>query len=151
MYWSKLTINSKNDDGIIIPWHKVVIFLLRCNVSPVKVLIKVYVGYHEFWKFLFIKDLRKNPGIRNTPVWVLSNIWRLRWVEDTTLGTNVCSKKLFDAAKCHIYSFNRFWVITGKAGRRRWGGGGSGGKKIYSATTPSLLNSIKYLYYISFK
>ena len=40
------------------------------------------------------KGLTRNTEIRNTPVWVLSNIWRLGWVKGSKFGTNVSNKKL---------------------------------------------------------
>ena len=58
------------------------------------------------------KGLTRNP--RNTPVWVLPNVWRLGQVRDTKFGTNVSNVMLPNAAKCQGYSFYRFWVIKGK-------------------------------------
>ena len=60
------------------------------------------------------KELTRSSIFGNTPVCVLSNIWRLGQVRDTKLATNVCNKKLLNAAKCQGYSFYRFWVIKGK-------------------------------------
>ena len=68
----------------------------------------------------FYKGFTRNPEIENTPVWVLPNTWRLEQVMDTKFGTNVSNRMLLNAAKCHGYSFNRFWVIKGKL----TGGGG---------------------------
>ena len=69
----------------------------------------------------FYKGLTRNPEIRNTLVWLLPNIWRLRWVMDTKFGMNVSNRMLLNAAKCQGYSFYRFWVIKGKP---TWRGGG---------------------------
>ena len=69
----------------------------------------------------FNKGLTRNPEIRNTLVWLLPNIWRLRWVMDTKFGMNVSNRMLLNAAKCQGYSFYRFWVIKGKP---TWRGGG---------------------------
>ena len=55
-----------------------------------------------------------DPEIRNTHVWVLPNIWRLRRVRDIKFGTNVSDKILLNAAKSQGYRFYRFWVIKGK-------------------------------------
>ena len=58
----------------------------------------------------FCKSLTRNQEIRNTTLWVLTNIWRLGWFGDTKLGTNVSKKMLLNAAKCHGYNFYPFWV-----------------------------------------
>ena len=66
----------------------------------------------------FYKGFTRNSEIVNTPVWVLSHIWRLGQVRDTIFGTDVSNKMLLNAAKCQGYSFYRFWVIKEKpAGR----------------------------------
>ena len=62
----------------------------------------------------FYQGLTRNPKIRNTPVWVLPNIWRLGQVMDTKFGTNVSNKILLNAAKFQGYSPYRFWVVKGK-------------------------------------
>ena len=62
----------------------------------------------------FYEGLTRNPEIGNTPVWVLSNIWRLGQVRNTKFGTNISNKMLLIPAKCQGYSFYRFWVIKGK-------------------------------------
>ena len=62
----------------------------------------------------FYKGLTRNPEIGNTLVWVLPNIWRLRWVRDTKFGTNISNEMLVNVAECQGYSFYRFWVIKGK-------------------------------------
>ena len=56
--------------------------------------------------------LTRNWEIRNTPVWVLTNIWRLGQVRDTKLGTDVSNEKLLNTAKCQGYSFYCFLVIS---------------------------------------
>ena len=58
----------------------------------------------------FHKRLTRNPEIRNTPVSVLPNIWRLGQVRDTKFGTNVSNKILLNDAKCQGSSFYRFYV-----------------------------------------
>ena len=60
------------------------------------------------------KGLTKNPEIRNTPVWVLPNIWRLEDIRDTRFGSDVPNKILLNAAKFQGYNFYYFWVIKGK-------------------------------------
>ena len=57
------------------------------------------------------KGLTRNPEIRNTPVWVFPEIWRLGRVENTIFGTNVSNKKILNTAKYQGYSFYHFWVI----------------------------------------
>ena len=37
----------------------------------------------------FYKELTRNPKIRNTPVWVFPNIWRLGQARDATFGANL--------------------------------------------------------------
>ena len=71
------------------------------------------------------KGMTRNPEIKNTPVWVLPNIYRLSRVSDTKFGTNVSSEKLLNARKCQGYSFYRFWVILGTPAR------GVGGKNTH--------------------
>ena len=68
----------------------------------------------ELWQFSFIRDLTRDTEFRNTPIWVLPNIWRLWQVGNTKLGANVSNKILLNDAKCQGYSFYRFWVIEGK-------------------------------------
>ena len=70
----------------------------------------------------FYKGLTRNPEIGNTPVWVLSNIWRLGRVRDTEFGTILSNKMLANATKWQGYSFYRFWVIKGKSAGCRDGG-----------------------------
>ena len=70
----------------------------------------------------FYKGLTRNPEIRNTPVWILPNIWRLGQVMDTKFGTNVSNRMLMNAGKFQVYSLYRFWVIK----RKPTGGGGGG-------------------------
>ena len=64
-------------------------------------------------KIYFYKGLTRNPEIRNTPVWVLPNIWWLGQVRDTKFDADVSNEMLLNAAKCQGYSFYRFWVIKG--------------------------------------
>ena len=63
----------------------------------------------------FYKRSTRNPEIRNTPVWVLPNIWRLGQVRDTKFATNISNKMLLNALKCQSNNFyHRFWIIKGK-------------------------------------
>ena len=70
----------------------------------------------DLWQF-FNKELTRNPEIWNTPVWVLSNIWRLGQVGDTKFGMNIFNKKLLDAAKCQVYSLITISELLRKDGR----------------------------------
>ena len=121
---SKLAKNLKNDNNVAIFQHDVnVNFFWHCFVSNVnfgywsKFHVNIITGSGIMTTF-FYKGLIRNPEIRNTPVWVFPNIWRLGWGMDTQFGTNVCNKMLLNAAKFQGYSFYRFWVIkenpTGK-------------------------------------
>ena len=119
-YGSKLTINLKNYNDIIIWRHeaifkffKVVVFLLSSLVSDAS-FMSVSLLVLELWQFLFIRDLAKKPQIKNTPVWILCNIWRLGWVRDIKFGMSVSITKLLNAAKFQIYIQYCFWVIKGK-------------------------------------
>ena len=47
----------------------------------------------------FCKGLTRNPEIRNTPVWVLPNIWRLERVMNTKFGVNVSNRVSTNATK----------------------------------------------------
>ena len=63
---------------------------------------------------IVIKGLTWNPDIGNTLVWVLPNIWKLAWVNDTKFCRNITNKMLLNTTKSKVYSFYRFWVIKGK-------------------------------------
>ena len=58
--------------------------------------------------------MARNPDIRNTPVWVLPNIWRLGQVRNNKFGTDVSNEMFLNVAKCQGYNFYHFWVIKGK-------------------------------------
>ena len=45
------------------------------------------------------KGLTRNPEIGNTPVWVLSKIWRLGQDRDNKFGMNVFNKMLLNVEK----------------------------------------------------
>ena len=63
----------------------------------------------------FFKGLTRNLKIGNIPVWVLPNIWRLSWVRDTNIGTDVSNEMLLNATKCQSCSFYCLWVIKRKS------------------------------------
>ena len=59
-------------------------------------------------------ELTKNLEIRNTPIWVLLNIWGLGGVRDTKFGINVSNEMLLNAAKCQGCSIYCFCIIKRK-------------------------------------
>ena len=108
---SKLAKNLENDNDTTISQHDVNIqFFWHYFVSLVK---------FSYWsKFCvniitssgimtisFYKVLTRNLKIRNTPIWVSPNIWRLGRVMDTKFGMNVSNRMLVNAAKFQGYSF----------------------------------------------
>ena len=121
---SKLAKNPKNDNDALIFWHDVNVKLFwLCFVSLVK--FSYWSKFHVniitgsgIMTIFFYKGLTRNSEIKNTPVWVLPNIWRLGRVMDTKFGTNVSNRMLLNAAKFQGYSFYRFWVIKRKPTRR---------------------------------
>ena len=125
---SKFAIYWKNGNDITIFWHDITAkFFWRCFVSLLKFSycskfhVNVITG-SGVMTISFYKGLTRNPEIKNTPVWVLPNIWRLRQVEDTKFNEIVSNKILLHAAKYQGHSFYRFWVIKRKL-TGRWGGG----------------------------
>ena len=115
---SKLALNWKDGNDVTICRHDVIFNLFWCIVSLVrfsywsKFHVNIITGSGVMTAF-FYRGLTRNPEIRNTPVWVLPNIWRLERVRDTKFGTNVSAEMLLNAAKCQGYSLYRFWVIKG--------------------------------------
>ena len=79
---SKLAKNPKNDNDVTVFRHDVnVNFFWRCFVSLVK--FNYWSKFHVniitgsgVMTISFYKGLTRNLEIGNTPVWVLSNIWR---------------------------------------------------------------------------
>lgn len=57
-----------------------------------------------------MRDLTRNMGTVNIPVWILSNTWRLSQVNDAKFDMNISNEKLLEAAKCHIHRSDHFWV-----------------------------------------
>ena len=97
-----LAMNLKNDSDAAIFRHEVtvnffdaVLFLLSSLVT-VPSFMSISSLVLELWQFSFIR----NPEIRNIPVLVFPNIWRLGQVKDTKFGTNVSNKILQNATKC---------------------------------------------------
>ena len=115
-----MAIKWQNDSEVTIFWHDVIVkFFWCCFISLVKFsyLSKFHVDIitgSRVTTISFYKGLTRNPETENTPVWVLPNIWRLDWVMNTKLCTNVSIKILLNAAKCQGCSFYCFWVIKRK-------------------------------------
>ena len=115
----KLAANRKNDNDVTIPdmtsssifWCR---FFLLLSLVTGPSFISKSSRVLELWQFFFYKGLTRNSEIRNTPVWVWPNIWRLGPVRDTKFCKNVSNEMLLNAAKCQGYSFYGFWVIKGK-------------------------------------
>ena len=68
------------------------------SVSEPKFHVNIITG-SGIMTIFFYKGLTRNPEMGNTHVWVLPNIWRLGWVMDTKLGTNVSNRMLLNAVK----------------------------------------------------
>ena len=117
---SKLRINLKNDNGIKIFRHDVivdfffffffffdVVFFLLSNLVTGSSFMSISSLVLVLWQF-FYKGLTRNPEIGNTSVWVLPSIGRLGKVRGTKLVTNAFGEMLLNAAKCQGYSFYHF-------------------------------------------
>ena len=117
---SKLVETPKNDNDVTTFQHDVhVNFFWRSHVSLVKSTywskfhVNIITG-PGIMTIFFYKGLTSNPEIGNTPVWVLTNIWRLGQAMDTNFGTNVSNRMLLNAAKFQHYSIYRFSVVKRK-------------------------------------
>ena len=120
VFWvANLAINRKKD-----------YYFWRCSVSLVM---------FSYWsKFLHVnnmtssgvmtifayKGLTRNPEIRNTPVWVLTNIWGLGQVKESKFVKNIC--KITECCKMPglqlLLPFLSYWGKTTGMGK----GGGWG-------------------------
>ena len=117
---SKLAENPKNVYDFTIFRHDVnVNFFWHCFVSLVK--FSFWSKFHVniitgsgVMTVSFYRGMTRGPEIEDTPVWVLSNKFRLGWVRNTKFGTDVSNKMLLNNEKYQSYTFNRFWVIKGK-------------------------------------
>ena len=92
VHCSKLGINWKNDNDIKICRHDVIIkFLWHCCIFLVmfsywsKFHVNIITCSGVRTAFIY-KGLTGNPKTRNTPVWNLSNIWRLGRVMDINMA-----------------------------------------------------------------
>ena len=116
---AKLAVNWRNGNDVTIFRHGLIVKFLWRSVFIVKFSYwtKFYVNIitgSGVMTISFYKELIRNPEIGNTPVWVLTNIWRLGWVKNIKFDTKVCNKMLLNAAKSQGYSFYRLCVIEGK-------------------------------------
>ena len=93
------------------------------SVSEPKFHVNIITG-SGIMTIFFYKGLTRNPEMGNTHVWVLPNIWRLGWVMDTKLGTNVSNRMLLNAVKFQGYSFYHFQLLPLR--ENQLGGGGVG-------------------------
>ena len=113
-YWQINDVTIYRYD-VIVKFFDVFVFLLSILVTGRSFMSIMSMTSSEDRTISAYKGLIRNLEIGKTPVWVLSNIWRLEQVKDTNLCTNVSNKKLLNTAKYQGYSFHRFWVIKGKA------------------------------------
>ena len=147
--YSKFAVNWENRNGVTIFWHDVIVsffdivlFVLSSLVTdPNFMYIDMYIDItgSGVMTISFCLGLTRNPETRNTPVWVLSNIWRLGRVRNTKFGTNVCTKILLNDAKCQSYSFYYFCVIKEKP---------TGGDKLLPPLPPT---QIRVKYFVGYK
>ena len=82
----------------------IVLYLVSSLVPGFKFHLNIITG-SEVMTIYFYKGMTRNPEIRNTPVWVLPDTWRLQRVSDNKFGTDVSNSMLLNAAKCQGYSF----------------------------------------------
>ena len=92
----KLAINRKEDNDVAICRHEIIIsffLMLPCfNFSYwSKFHVNNMIGSGIMTIFVY-KELTRNPEIKNTLVWVLSNIWRLGQVKDTKFANAANTK-----------------------------------------------------------
>ena len=107
----KITMTSQFADKASLPnFLDVVLCLLSSLVTCPSFKSISSLSYEVY----FHKRLTRNLKIRNTTIWVLPNIWRLRRVRDAKFSTNGSNKMSLIAAKWQSYSFYRFWIIKGK-------------------------------------
>ena len=106
---SKLTINKKNNDVII--WgHNVIVKHFWCYfVSLVKFSywskLHVNICRSLVWSYDNFLWLTRNLEIRNTSVWVSSNIWRLEQVSDTKVGMSFSNKMYWMLQNTTVIAF----------------------------------------------
>ena len=122
---SKLAVNWENDNDISIFQHVIVNSLWCCFISLVKFSYwsKFHVNFITCSRVMtisFYNGLTKNLEIRNTPVWILPNTWRLGQVRNTTFGTNISNKMLLNASNARVTAF----TVSELLKENQEGGGG---------------------------
>ena len=103
----KLAINRKKDNdvktyrnGVTVNFFDVAVFLLSSLLTGgPRFNINIITG-SGVMTIIVYKELTRNPEIKNLPIWILPNIWRLGLLRDIKFGKNVSDKKLLNAAKC---------------------------------------------------
>ena len=125
-YISVMTMHAESVFGIAPNWSQIRKKTMASQFSDMTPLSIYWSTFHvNIWSYKvmtisFYKVLTRNPEIRNTPVWVLPNIWRLGLVRNKKFRMKVSYKILLNAAKCQGYSFYRFWVINSLNSTMYW-------------------------------
>ena len=88
------------------------VFFLKFSYLP-KFHINIITCSRVVAIFLY-KGLTRNFEIGNTPIRILSNIWRLGQLRNPKFVTNVSHEMLLNAAKGYVYSFYSSSVIKWK-------------------------------------
>ena len=106
--WTRMnkcsTSGLRNPNAIL----NVIVFLLSSLVTAPS-FVSVSLLVLELWYLLFIRDLGRNQEIKNTPIWIFSNMWRLRQIRDTKFSMNVSNKNSLNAAK---YQVDSLWCFS---------------------------------------
>ena len=113
---TKLAIKWKNVNDVTILRHGVIVIFFDVVLIFLSRLV-IIIGSGAM-TISFNKRLIRNPEIENTPVWVVSNIWKLGGVRNNEFGMNLSNKMLWNAEKSQSYNFYRFWVIKWKLTER---------------------------------
>ena len=108
---SELAINRKNDNDFTICRHDAIVkSFWHCFVSLVKfsfwfkIHVNIITGLGVTTIFLY-KGLTRNLEIRNTPIWVFPNIWRLAQFSHTKFGTHVSKKYYWMLRNARVIDF----------------------------------------------
>ena len=86
---------------------------MTCGISSVKSSywskfpVSIITGCKVVIFFVYKKST-KNVEIRNAPVLILPNIWRLKRFKGSKVGANVFNEQLLNAGKFEGYSFYHF-------------------------------------------
>lgn len=74
-------------------------FIIISNLDIVSSFMSISLLFLEFWQFLFLRDLTRNPGLEKRPIWILSNIQGLERVRDTKFGMGISCEQLLNIVK----------------------------------------------------